>query len=186
MLRGADDASVFGRDSHVREYWLANAAGFEVRRNRRVCGRVEDVLVDGEFGHATTLLVREPGRRRPTLVPAHRVAAVDPFVRQLYLEQTPSRPRTERSRKSARAVARTTRVAAQRSAPHARRAAVGAAALTRAAGAAARRGWIRLRPQLLALSLATARGARRAAAAAIEEIRPLVRELRLLAARRSP
>lgn len=182
MLRGADDASVFGRDSHVREYWLVHAAGFEVRRNRRVCGRVEDVLVDGEVGHATTLLVREPGRRRPTRVPAQRIDAVDPFVRMLYLEETPGRRHAPRGREAARAVAGAARVSAQWSAPHARRAALGAWTFAIASGAAGRRGWTRLRPHLLQLARATARGAVRASAA----IPPLLREARVLAARRSP
>jgi hypothetical protein len=168
MLPNADEASVFGRDSHVREYWLANAAGFEVRRNSRVCGRVEDVVVDGQLGHATVLLVREPGQRQPVRLPAHRVGAVDPFVKLLYLEDPPRARRPSR----VRAVAGAAGLAARRSAPPARRGAL-------AAGAAGRRGWLWVRPRLLELARVTARGALRAAAA-------LRHEVRVLAARRYP
>lgn len=82
-MEARSDTGVFRRDSHVLEYWLANAEGFELARER-----VERVVVDPVHGSATELVVRSrvlPGRRR--VVPAAMVVAVDPFERLLHVER---------------------------------------------------------------------------------------------------
>lgn len=75
---------VFERGSNVVDYWLAHCEGFKLG-NATSGRRVAAVVCDRHTGHARTLLV-ESRRRRPHMLPARTIAAVDPFNKVLYLE----------------------------------------------------------------------------------------------------
>jgi hypothetical protein len=170
--RGLHGAPVFGRDSAVRDYWLAHAAGFEIRRGRSRLGHVEDVVVDADLGRTTALVVRSPRRRRSTVVPVQRVAAVDPLVRLFYLER-PDRVRTTLRAGTAAAGRTASAVAAASrwSVPHARRAALAGYTGSIHTWTAGARSWSRLRPHVVKAAgraaAATARTSRRLRPAAV-------------------
>src|SRR5919199_3842240 len=85
MGRTEMNAVRFARGSNVREYWLANAEGFEVVPRTILRKRVESVVVDAAGGQAKALIVRSSYRRRERVLRAELVTAVDPFARVLYL-----------------------------------------------------------------------------------------------------
>src|SRR5918912_1203313 len=85
MGRNEMNAVRFARGSNVREYWLANAEGFEVVPRTILRKRVESVVVDAAGGQAKALIVRSSFRRRERVLRAELVTAVDPLARVLYL-----------------------------------------------------------------------------------------------------
>src|ERR671932_421400 len=85
MGRTEMNAVRFARGSNVREYWLANAEGFEVVPRTILRKRVESVVVGSALGQAKALIIRSSFRRRERVLRAELVTAVDPFARVLYL-----------------------------------------------------------------------------------------------------
>jgi hypothetical protein len=77
---------VFGRGSHVLEYWLTKAEGFGVRSGGSRLGVVRRVVIDPAGGRASALVVRSPLLRRRRTVLAREVGAVDPAARLLEVE----------------------------------------------------------------------------------------------------
>jgi hypothetical protein len=77
---------VFGRGSHVLEYWLTNAEGFAVRSGGSRLGVVRGVVIDPARGRASALVVRSPLLHRRRTVLAREVEAVDPAARLLEVE----------------------------------------------------------------------------------------------------
>src|SRR5205823_4541616 len=69
---------VFGRGSHVLEYWLTNAEGFAVRSGGSRLGVVRGVVIDPAGGRASALVVRSPLLHRRRTVLAREAAAVGP------------------------------------------------------------------------------------------------------------
>jgi hypothetical protein len=76
---------VFRRGSHVIEYWLAHAEGFEVSSRASHLGVVEDVRLERADGHARELVIRTPVLHRRRRLAADAFAAVDPARRRLEL-----------------------------------------------------------------------------------------------------
>jgi hypothetical protein len=84
---------MFRRGSHVLEYWLANAEGFDVSSGARRLGVVERVRVEPARGHARELVVRTPALHRRRRLAAGEFVAVDPAARRLeVLPQAPAAP----------------------------------------------------------------------------------------------
>lgn len=84
---------VFRRGSHVLEYWLAHAEGFEVSSRASHLGVVENVRVERADGHARELVIRTPLLHRRRRLAADAFVAVDPARRRL--ELVPSAPATD-------------------------------------------------------------------------------------------
>src|SRR5690348_16753826 len=125
-LHRHDHGTLFERDSHVLDYWLAHCDGFAIARNG-VRARVAGVVVDPADGRARSVLVRSAPGGRTRVVDAATVVAVDPFQKVLYLER--------RGSGTARAAGRAGRASAVRAA--AVRGAVGPRAAVGAARALA-------------------------------------------------
>jgi len=76
---------VFRRGSHVLEYWLAHAEGFDVASRASHVGVVEGVRIEPRRGRARELVVRTPVLHRRRRLAADAFVAVDPAARRLEL-----------------------------------------------------------------------------------------------------
>ena len=103
---------VFRRGSHVLEYWLAHAEGFDVTLRASHLGVVEGVRVERSGGHARELVIRTPILHRRRRLAANAFAAVDPAARRF--ELVASEPAPPSLRDHVRRVAVVVQHAAQR------------------------------------------------------------------------
>ena len=160
-----DQVPVFGRDSHVLDYWLANAEGFRVKRRGRWPSRVERVVHEPDGMRASALVLSSALTRRRRLVDAYAVVSVDPAARRLVLAGSPA-ARLRRARALLAATAR-------RSAPRLAAAARTGAAAARTTGVHGAAGARWLLPRAVALARASAAQT----AAAIAWLQPRTRAL---------
>jgi hypothetical protein len=84
MADVAAHTPIFSRGSTVLDYWLAHAEGLTVQP---IGARVEEVVATGPVGRTETLIVRSRVTRRRRKIPAASIAAVEPSLGHLLLDE---------------------------------------------------------------------------------------------------